>query len=76
TWYQSLHRSSCFRFATMPPRVAPPPPVDPSSDPSSPYYVHSSGGPSTVKVSSVLNGSKYHSWARSMRRTLGAKLKY
>ncbi|MCI97329.1 hypothetical protein A2U01_0118630, partial [Trifolium medium] len=32
---------------TMPPRVAP---VEPSSDPSSPYYVHSSDGPSFVKV--------------------------
>ncbi|MCI67823.1 hypothetical protein A2U01_0089082, partial [Trifolium medium] len=33
----------------MPPRVAPPPLADPSSDPSSPYYVHSSDGPSSIK---------------------------
>ncbi|GAU22432.1 hypothetical protein TSUD_123190 [Trifolium subterraneum] len=35
----------------MPPRVAP---IDPASDPSSPYYVHSSDGPSSVKVSPLL----------------------
>ncbi|XP_045812617.1 uncharacterized protein LOC123906683 isoform X2 [Trifolium pratense] len=60
----------------MPPRVAPPPPADPSSDPSSPYYVHSSDGPSSVKVTPLLTGANYHSWARSMRRALGAKLKF
>ncbi|GAU48591.1 hypothetical protein TSUD_405820 [Trifolium subterraneum] len=63
-------------FTVMPPRVAPPPPADPSSDPSSPYYVHSSDGPGSVKVTPPLNGSNYHSWARSMRRALGAKLKF
>ncbi|GAU31769.1 hypothetical protein TSUD_22150 [Trifolium subterraneum] len=51
----------------MPPRVAP---IDPASDPSSPYYVHSSDGPSSVKVSPPLTGSNYHSWSRSMRRAL------
>ncbi|KAK2450734.1 putative mitochondrial protein [Trifolium repens] len=55
----------------MPPRVAP----DPSTDPTSPYYVHSSDGPSTVKVSPPLNGANYHSWSRSMRRALGGKMK-
>jgi hypothetical protein len=60
----------------MPPRVAPPPPTDPSCDPSSPYYVHSSDGPSSVKVTPLLTGSNYHSWARSMRRALGVKLKF
>jgi hypothetical protein len=59
----------------MPPRVAPPPPPEPSSDPSSPYYVHSSDGPASVKVVPVLNGSNYHAWSRSMRRALGGKLK-
>ncbi|MCI75302.1 hypothetical protein A2U01_0096570, partial [Trifolium medium] len=34
----------------MPPRVDPPPPADLSTDPSSPYYVHSSDGPSSVNV--------------------------
>jgi hypothetical protein len=49
--------------------------MDPSSDPTSPYYVHSSDGPSSVKVTPVLTGSNYHSWSRSMRRALGGKLK-
>ncbi|GAU35381.1 hypothetical protein TSUD_57300 [Trifolium subterraneum] len=56
----------------MPPRVAP---MDPSTDPTSPYFVHSSDGPSTVKVTPLLTGSNYHSWSRSMRRALGGKLK-
>ncbi|MCI16888.1 hypothetical protein A2U01_0038033 [Trifolium medium] len=60
----------------MPPHVAPPPLADPSSDPSSPFFVHSSDGPSTVNVTPVLNGTNYHSWACSMRRALGAKLKF
>ncbi|GAU50785.1 hypothetical protein TSUD_192210 [Trifolium subterraneum] len=60
----------------MPPRVAPPPPADPSTDPSNPFYVHPSDGPSSVKVTPLLDGSNYHSWARSMRRALGAKLKF
>jgi hypothetical protein len=56
----------------MPPRVAP---VDPTSDPSSPFFVHPSDGPSSVKVSPALTGANYPSWSRSMRRALGAKLK-
>ncbi|MCI31365.1 hypothetical protein A2U01_0052577, partial [Trifolium medium] len=60
----------------MPPLVAPPPPADPASDPSSPYYVHSNDRPFSVKVTPVLTGSNYHSWARSMRHALGAKLKF
>ncbi|PNY15323.1 hypothetical protein L195_g012017, partial [Trifolium pratense] len=42
-----------------------PPPLDPISDPNGPYYVHSSDGPSSVKVTPVLNGSNYHSWELS-----------
>ncbi|GAU45069.1 hypothetical protein TSUD_243350 [Trifolium subterraneum] len=56
----------------MPPRVAP---TDPSSDQSSPYYVHPSDGPSSVKVSPILTGLNYHSWHRSMRCARGGKLK-
>ncbi|GAU41219.1 hypothetical protein TSUD_128950 [Trifolium subterraneum] len=48
--------------------------MEPSSDPSSPYYVHPGDGPSSVKVTPVLNGSNYHSWSRSMRRALGGDL--
>jgi hypothetical protein len=49
--------------------------MDPSSDPTSSYFVHSSDGPSSVKVTPVLTGANYHSWSRSMRRALGGKLK-
>ncbi|MCI56868.1 receptor-like serine/threonine kinase, partial [Trifolium medium] len=52
-----------------------PPRLDPTSDPTSPYFVHPSDGPSTVKVTPLLTGSNYHSWSRSMRRALGGKLK-
>jgi hypothetical protein len=46
------------------------------TDQSSPFFVHLSDGPSSVTVSPVLDGSNYHSWARSMRRVLGGKMKY
>jgi hypothetical protein len=59
----------------MPPRIAPVAPIEPTSDPSSPFFVHPSDGPSSVKVSPVLNGANYHAWSRSMRRALGVKLK-
>lgn len=45
-------------------------------DQTSPYFVHPSDGPSSVTVTPLLNGSNYHSWARSMRRALGGKMKY
>jgi len=45
-------------------------------DQSSPYFVHPSDGPSSVMVTPVLNGSNYHSWARSMRSALGGKMKF
>ncbi|KAK2421305.1 hypothetical protein QL285_031950 [Trifolium repens] len=60
----------------MPPRVAPAAPVDPSLDQSSPYYVHPSDGPSSVVVKPLLTGSNYHSWARSIHRALGGKMKF
>lgn len=60
----------------MPPRLAPPLPPDPILYPSSPFYVHSSDGPSSVSITPVMTGSNYHSWARSMRRALGAKMKF
>lgn len=55
-----------------PPRTPPP---EPTSDPTSPFYIHPSDGPSSVKVTPVLKGYNYHSWARSTRRALGGKLK-
>jgi hypothetical protein len=56
----------------MPPRVAPP---EPQLDHSSPFYVHPGDGPSSVTVTPLLTGSNYHSWSRSMKRALGAKMK-
>jgi hypothetical protein len=56
----------------MPPRVAPP---EPQLDHSSPFYVHPGDGPSSVAVTPLLTGSNYHSWSRSMKRALGAKMK-
>jgi hypothetical protein len=56
----------------MPPRIAP---LEPTLDHSSPYYVHPGDGPSSVTVAPPLTGSNYHSWSRSMKRALGAKLK-
>lgn len=56
----------------MPPRLAP---VAPQLDPISPYYVHPSDGPSTVKVTPILEGFNYHSWARLMCHDLGGKMK-
>lgn len=50
--------------------------IDDPTDHSSPYFVHPSDGPSSVTVYPVLDGSNYHSWARSMRRTLGGKMKF
>jgi len=46
------------------------------TDHSSPYFVHPSDGSSSVTDSPVLDGSNYHSWARSMRRALGGKMKF
>jgi hypothetical protein len=56
----------------MPPRIAPP---EPQLDAASPYYVHPGDGPSSVTVTPPLTGSNYHSWSRSMKRALGAKMK-
>lgn len=49
---------------------------DPVSDLTSPYYVYPSDGPAFVSITPVLNGSNYHCWVRSMRRALGAKMKF
>ncbi|GAU18579.1 hypothetical protein TSUD_325710 [Trifolium subterraneum] len=56
----------------MPPRVAP---SEPQLDHSSPFYVHPGDGPSSVAITPLLTGSNYHSWSRSMKRALGAKMK-
>jgi len=50
--------------------------LDPSQDPSSPYYIHPSENPSNIMVSSLLVGPNYHNWARSMKRAMIAKNKF
>jgi hypothetical protein len=57
----------------MPPRIAP---LEPTLDHSSPYYVPPGDGPSSFTVSPLLTGSYYHSWSRSMKCALGAKMKH
>ncbi|PNX74638.1 retrovirus-related Pol polyprotein from transposon TNT 1-94, partial [Trifolium pratense] len=52
------------------------PPPDPVLDNSSPYYVHPGDGSTSVVVTPLLTGSNYHSWFRSMKRALGAKMKF
>lgn len=47
------------------------PRINPQADVTSPYYVDPSDGPSSVKVTPILEGSNYHSWARA----LGGKMK-
>lgn len=49
--------------------------TDPALDQTSPYFVHPSDGPGSVTVLPKLTGSNYHSWARSMKRDLGGKMK-
>ncbi|PNX65676.1 hypothetical protein L195_g054660 [Trifolium pratense] len=49
--------------------------VDPIVDQSSPFFVHSSDGPSSVTVTLVLTNLNYHSWAPSTRPALGGKMK-
>jgi hypothetical protein len=48
---------------------------NPQLDQTSPYFVHPSDGPSSISISPKLNGSNYHSWAKSMRRELVGKMK-
>lgn len=49
--------------------------VDPQTNQTNPYYVYPSDGPSIVKISPVLEGFNYHSWARLMCRMLDGKMK-
>lgn len=49
---------------------------DPNQDIDNLYYVHLSDDPSSISITLVLNGSNYHSWARSMRKALGGKMKF
>ncbi|XP_057431475.1 uncharacterized protein LOC130724295 [Lotus japonicus] len=50
--------------------------LDPSQNPGSPYFIHSSDNPSATMVNPPLNGKNYNAWARSMKRALVAKNKF
>ncbi|XP_041025344.1 uncharacterized protein LOC121265732 [Juglans microcarpa x Juglans regia] len=50
-------------------------PSDPSSDSSSPYYLHHGDSPESILVTQVLIGDNYHTWRRSMLMALTAKNK-
>jgi hypothetical protein len=50
--------------------------LDPILDQSSPFFVHPCYGSSSISVTPVLNGSNFHSWARSMDRAPCGKMKF
>lgn len=50
--------------------------IDPSQNPTSPYYLHPGENPIVVIVSPPLNGSNYHSWSRATKRALLTKNKH
>jgi len=43
---------------------------DPLLNPSSPYFIHPSDGPSSVSITPILDGTNYQSWSRTFRMTL------
>ncbi|KAK4279348.1 hypothetical protein QN277_011143 [Acacia crassicarpa] len=47
----------------------------PSTDLSSPYYIHPNENPALVLVAPPLDGQNYHGWARAMRMALLSKNK-
>ncbi|XP_050896610.1 uncharacterized protein LOC127103389 [Lathyrus oleraceus] len=61
--------------ASMAPYRASSSPIDPALDQNSPFFVHPNDGPGSVTVLPKLTSSNYHSWARSMKRALGCKMK-
>nr|GLL37543.1 uncharacterized protein LOC109151977 [Ipomoea trifida] len=46
------------------------------NDNTSPYYLHANENPALELVSSVLDGSNYHEWARAMKVALSSKNKF
>ncbi|KAJ1412100.1 Gag-polypeptide of LTR copia-type [Sesbania bispinosa] len=49
--------------------------TDPSLNPSSPFHIHPSEGPSSVTITPVLTDSNYRSWSRTSRMALISKNK-
>ncbi|GMI99394.1 hypothetical protein HRI_003608700 [Hibiscus trionum] len=50
-------------------------PSSDNDDPSSEFYIHPNENPALVLTSSLLTGSNYHGWARSMKMSLISKNK-
>ncbi|KAL6324331.1 hypothetical protein AAG906_012577 [Vitis piasezkii] len=51
------------------------PPINPSDDSSSPYYLHPSDNPGALLVSEIFNGENYVAWSRSIVIALTVKNK-
>ena len=49
--------------------------TDPTLNPSSPYFIHPSEGPSSVSITPILDGTNYHSWSKAFRMALISKNK-
>jgi len=49
--------------------------TDPTLNPSGPYFIHPSEGPSSVSITPVLDGTNYHSWSKAFRMALISKNK-
>ncbi|BAT79878.1 hypothetical protein VIGAN_02281900, partial [Vigna angularis var. angularis] len=48
---------------------------DPTTNPSSPYYLHPGENPSITLISQVLTESNYSSWSRNLKRAILSKNK-
>ncbi|XP_019415953.1 PREDICTED: uncharacterized protein LOC109327316 [Lupinus angustifolius] len=46
-----------------------------NTDPSNPFFLHSSENPSLILVSPLFNGKNFHSWSRAMKLVLQSKNK-
>jgi len=44
-------------------------------NPSSPFFIHSSEGPSSVSITPILDGTNYQSWSRAIKIALISKNK-
>lgn len=53
----------------------PPPFIDPSQQPSSPFHIHPSESRTSIIVTPPLTGNNYQSWSRSIRMALISKNK-
>ncbi|XP_027360593.1 uncharacterized protein LOC113868845 [Abrus precatorius] len=49
--------------------------IDPTMNPSSPFFIHPSEGPFSVSITPVLDGTNYQSWSRAIKMALISKNK-